>query len=130
MLPDRATPMLVVEDYKTMARIMHNLLMGIGFPDVDIASDGRMALDMIAAKRYGLVLSDWNMAPMTGIELLRILRQSPSTASIPFIIVTAERQDQNMHLARDAGANAYLVKPFDGATLKAKVEDVFALRAA
>ena len=126
MLPDSATPILIVEDFKTMARIMRNLLKQLGYEDVDEAPDGSRALAMLREKAYGLVISDWNMAPMTGIELLRGLRAMAHHQTTPFIMVTAETRNENIIIARGAGVNAYLVKPFNGETLRSKIEEAFA----
>ena len=126
MLPDPATPILIVEDFKTMARIMRNLLKQLGYEDVDDAPDGSRALALLEQKNYGLVISDWNMAPMTGIELLRRLRAMPHHKTTPFIMVTAETRNENIIIARGAGVNAYLVKPFNGETLRGKIEEAFA----
>lgn len=126
MLPDPATPILIVEDFRTMARIMRNLLKQLGYEDVDDAPDGSRALAMLEEKDYGLVISDWNMAPMTGIELLRGLRAMPRHQTTPFIMVTAETRNENIIIARGAGVNAYLVKPFNGETLRGKIEEAFA----
>ncbi len=125
-----ATPILIVEDYKTMLRIMRNLLKQLGFEDVDDASDGSAALERMAQRDYGLVITDWNMAPMTGYELLKRTRQGARNADTPFIMVTAEAGTQNILAARAAGVNSYLIKPFNAQTLKGKIEDVFGRLAA
>ncbi|HEY8580328.1 MAG TPA: response regulator [Beijerinckiaceae bacterium] len=130
MLPPPQTPILIVEDYKTMVRIMRNLLKQLGFEDVDDASDGAAALALLEKRSYGLVISDWNMAPMTGYELLRRFRAMPNNAATPFLMVTAETRPENIIAARGAGVNGYLVKPFNGETLRGKIEEVFASRAA
>jgi two-component system chemotaxis response regulator CheY len=116
---------LVVDDYKTMTRIVRSLLGELGFKNVDDAKCGESALEMIKAKSYGLILSDWNMQPMTGIELLREVRASPETANTPFVMVTAETKTENVVAARQAGANNYIIKPFTLAVLKQKLTSVF-----
>ena len=88
-----------------------------------------VALAKMRAKKYGLVISDWNMAPMTGYDLLRQVRADPDLGEIPFIMVTAETRTKNVIAAKDAGVNNYIVKPFNAQTLKAKIEAVFAERA-
>jgi two-component system chemotaxis response regulator CheY len=119
-------PVLVVDDYNTMIRIIRNLLKQLGFEDVDDASDGSAALTKLRAKKYGLVISDWNMEPMTGYELLKEVRSDPGLSRTPFIMVTAESKTENVIAAKKAGVNNYIVKPFNAQTLKTKIEAVFA----
>ncbi len=126
MAIDPSTPVLVVDDYNTMVRIIRNLLKQIGFADVDDAPDGAAALSKMHIKRYGLVISDWNKQPMTGFDLLRQVRADPGLSKTPFIMVTAESKTENVIAARKAGVNNYIVKPFNAQTLKAKIEAVFA----
>jgi two-component system, chemotaxis family, chemotaxis protein CheY len=126
MATDNAMPILIVDDYKTMIRIIRNLLKQLGFEDVDEAADGKEALDKLREKKYGLVISDWNMEPMTGYELLREVRGDPALAKTPFIMVTAESKTENVVAAKKAGVNNYIVKPFNAATLKSKIDSVFA----
>ncbi len=126
MALDPSIPVLVVDDYSTMVRIIRNLLRQLGFADVDDAPDGAAALAKMHAKRYGLVISDWNMEPMTGFDLLRQVRDDPQLGETPFIMVTAESRTENVIAARKAGVNNYIVKPFDAQTLKSKIEAVFA----
>ncbi len=128
MALDPKMPVLVVDDYGTMVRIIRNLLRQIGFEDIDDAPDGSIALEKMGCKRYGLVISDWNMEPMTGFDLLRRVRATPDIDSTPFIMVTAESKTENVIAARKAGVNNYIVKPFNAQTLKAKIEAVFAPR--
>ncbi|MDR4308039.1 response regulator [Chelatococcus sambhunathii] len=124
MALDCTTPVLIVDDYKTMLRIIRNLLAQIGFADIDEASDGSEALGKMREKRYGLVISDWNMEPMTGIELLREVRSDENLNRTPFIMVTAESKAENVIMAKKAGVSNYIVKPFTADTLKAKIEAV------
>jgi two-component system, chemotaxis family, chemotaxis protein CheY len=126
MALDPSMPVLVVDDYSTMIRIIRNLLRQIGFADVDDANNGSAALDKMRAKRYGLVISDWNMEPMTGYDLLQQVRSDPGLGNTPFIMVTAESKTENVIAAKKAGVNNYIVKPFNAQTLKAKIEAVFA----
>jgi two-component system chemotaxis response regulator CheY len=126
MLLNPAMPILVVDDFNTMNRIIRNLLKQIGFGDVDDASDGMTALTKIAAKKYGLIISDWNMEPMSGYELLKAVREREETANTPFIMVTAEARTDSVIAAKKAGVNNYIVKPFNAQTLKSKIEAVFA----
>lgn len=124
---DLSMPVLVVDDYKTMIRIIKNLLRQIGFTDVDDASDGGDALEKLREKPYGLVISDWNMEPMTGYELLQNVRSDAALANLPFIMVTAEAKSENVVAAKKAGVSNYIVKPFNAQTLKGKIESVFQL---
>jgi len=122
---DTSMPILVVDDYNTMVRIIRNLLRQLGFNDVDDASDGTAALTKMHGRKYGLVISDWNMEPMTGYELLKQVRANPDTAGTPFIMITAESKTENVVAAKQAGANNYIIKPFNAETLKHKIEAVF-----
>jgi two-component system, chemotaxis family, chemotaxis protein CheY len=126
MALDPNMSVLVVDDYSTMIRIIRNLLRQLGFVDVDDASDGASALQKMNIKRYGLVISDWNMEPMTGYDLLRQVRANPELETTPFIMVTAESKTENVIAAKKAGVDNYIVKPFNAQTLKAKIEAVFA----
>ena len=119
---------LIVDDYKTMLRIMRNLLRQIGFRNVDEASDGGEALEKLRTGTFGLVISDWNMAPMTGMELLQAVRADPALRRTPFIMVTAESKTENVIAAIQAGVDGYIVKPFNAGTLLAKIEHAFADR--
>src|ERR1700759_1926258 len=115
---------LVGDAYKTMIRIVRGLLTELGFRNLDDARDGPQALEMIAAKDYGLILSDWNMKPMTGLDLLKAVRGRGDTAKTPFVMVTAETKTENVIAARQAGANNYIIKPFTLAVLKQKLTSV------
>ena len=126
MAVDLSMPILVVDDYNTMIRIIRNLLKQLGFEEIDDASDGSAALDKLREKRYGLVISDWNMEPMTGYELLKEVRADPGLNRTPFIMVTAESKTENVIAAKKAGVSNYIVKPFNAQTLKTKIEAVFA----
>jgi two-component system chemotaxis response regulator CheY len=126
MSVDLSMPVLVVDDYNTMVRIIRNLLRQVGFDNVDDANDGISALKRLREKRYGLVISDWNMEPMSGYELLKEMRAQPDLAHIPFIMVTAESKTENVIAAKKAGVNNYIIKPFNAATLKSKIDAVFA----
>ena len=126
MAVNMAMPILVVDDYNTMIRIIRNLLKQIGFSDVDEAVDGTAALGKMREKRYSLIISDWNMEPMTGYELLKEVRQDPGLAKTPFIMVTAESKTDHVIAAKKAGVNNYIVKPFNAQTLMSKIEAVFA----
>ena len=124
MAIDLSMPVLVVDDYKTMIRIIRNLLKQLGFSDIDDAADGTEALAKMQQRQYGLVISDWNMEPMTGYELLKEVRSDENLMKTPFIMVTAESKTENVIAAKKAGVNNYIVKPFNGATLSAKINAV------
>ena len=125
MAVDLSMPILVVDDYNTMIRIIRNLLKQLGFEDVDDAADGSAALAKMRDRKYGLVISDWNMEPMTGYELLKQVRADPELSATPFIMVTAESKTDNVVAAKQAGVNNYIVKPFNAETLKHKIDAVF-----
>lgn len=124
MSVDLKMPVLIVDDYATMLRIVKNLLKQIGFDNVDEASDGGAALQMMKLKKYGLVISDWNMQPVTGIEFLRNVRADADLKATPFIMVTAESKTDNVVEAKNAGVSNYIVKPFSSEVLKGKIESV------
>lgn len=116
---------LIVDDYKTMLRIVRGLLNQLGFNNIDEATDGTMAWEMMKSKQYGLVISDWNMEPMSGFEFLKLVRGAETTKTVPFIMVTAESKTDNIIAAKQAGVSNYIVKPFNAQTLKQKIEAVF-----
>ncbi len=120
-----STPILVVDDYQTMIRIIRNLLKQLGFENVDDATNGTQAIEKLRSRKYGLVISDWNMEPMTGYELLRHVRSDAQLKDTPFIMITAESKTENVIAAKKAGVNSYIVKPFNAQTLRSKIEAVF-----
>jgi two-component system chemotaxis response regulator CheY len=126
MTLDRSIKVLVVDDYKTMTRIIRNLLKQIDFHDADEAADGHEALAKLRSGNFGLVISDWNMAPMTGLELLKEVRADARLKHLPFIMVTAESKTENVIAAKQAGVSNYIVKPFNAETLREKIEKVMA----
>ena len=126
MLVDKNIKILIVDDYKTMLRIIRNVLRQIGLVEVDEANDGAEALAMLRQGEYGLVISDWNMQPMTGLDLLQQVRVDPKLARLPFIMVTAESKVENIVAAKQAGVSNYVVKPFSAETLRSKIDAVFA----
>jgi two-component system chemotaxis response regulator CheY len=126
MAVDLSMPVLVVDDYQTMIRIISNLLKQIGFHNIDNATDGATALAMMRTGRYGLVISDWNMEPMSGYELLKEVRADERLGKIPFIMITAESKTDNVIAAKRAGVSNYIVKPFNAETLQNKINAVFA----
>jgi len=124
MAVDKNMPILIVDDYKTMLRIIRNLLKQLGFDNVDEATDGSAALQKLREGKYNLVISDWNMEPMTGIQLLKEVRADSNLKSLPFIMITAESKTENVVIAKEAGVSNYIVKPFNAATLKSKLVGV------
>ena len=124
MAVDKTMNVLVVDDYNSMIRIVRGLLNQLGFQNVDEALDGPTALALIRSKTYGLVLSDWNMQPMSGLELLKEVRAEERTKTLPFVMVTAEAKAENVVAARQAGVNNYVIKPFTLAVLKQKLTTV------
>jgi two-component system, chemotaxis family, chemotaxis protein CheY len=124
MAVDLSMPILIVDDYKTMLRIIGNLLKQLGFKTIDEATDGAEALSKMRSKSYSLVISDWNMAPMTGFQLLKEVRADEKLKETKFILVTAESKTENVIAAKQAGVNNYIVKPFNAETLKGKLKAV------
>ena len=124
MAADKSMNVLVVDDYKSMVRIVRGMLNQLGFVNVDVAPDGAAAMALLKEKNYGLVLSDWNMQPVTGLELLKQVRAEEKTRATPFVMVTAEAKVENVIAARQAGVNNYVIKPFTLAVLKQKLTSV------
>ncbi len=121
---DKTMSILIVDDYKTMLKIIRNLLKQNNFNNVDEALDGGEALTKLRAGDFGLVISDWNMEPMTGLQLLREVRADAKLKATPFIMVTAESKVENIVMAKQAGVSNYIVKPFNAETLQSKIEKV------
>ena len=116
---------LIVDDYKTMLRIIKNLLKQLSITDVTEATDGQMALDILVKDNsFDLIISDWNMEPVTGLQLLNNVRKSEELKHIPFIMVTAESKAENVIAAKEAGISNYIVKPFNATILKEKIFSV------
>jgi len=113
---------LLVDDSSTMRRIQKNTLASLGFTDVDEAEDGQDAVSKVGKAPYELVLMDWNMPNMTGIEALKAIRANPDTAKIPVIMVTSESEKTRILEAIQAGATNYIVKPFTPDVLKEKLD--------
>ena len=116
---------LVVDDFSTMRRIIKNILRQIGFINVVEADDGTTAWDILNKDKIEFIISDWNMPQMTGIELLRKVRASEEFADIPFLMVTAEAQQENIIEAVQARVSNYIVKPFTADVMKYKIEKIF-----
>ncbi len=121
-----AMKILVVDDFATMRRIIKNLLKELGFTNVSEADDGQTALPLLQKGGFDFLITDWNMPGMPGIDLLRNVRSDPALAAMPVLLVTAEAKKDQIIEAAQAGVNGYIVKPFNAATLKDKIEKIFA----
>ena len=124
MTIDTNMNVLIVDDNKTMLRIIRNLLKQIEFENVQEASDGKEAQEKLQAGNFGLVISDWNMEPMTGLELLQHVRSDSKLKATPFIMITAESKPANVIAAKEAGVSNYIIKPFNAETLRGKIHKV------
>jgi two-component system chemotaxis response regulator CheY len=116
---------LVADDFATMRKIVRNILKQIGFDNIVEAEDGQAAIQVLKAENIGLVVTDWNMPNMTGLELLQKIRSDPKTANLPVLMVTAEGLKENVVAAVKAGVNNYVVKPFTAEVLQEKIEQIF-----
>lgn len=116
---------LVVDDFSTMRRIIKNILRQLGFTNILEADDGTSAWEILNKDQVDFVISDWNMPQMTGIELLRKVRASEEFADMPFLMVTAEAQQENIIEAVQAKVSNYIVKPFTAETLDQKISKIF-----
>ena len=124
MVMDKSMNVLIVDDYKTMLRIIRNLLKQIDINNVEEATDGAEALAKLRAGSFGLVISDWNMLPMSGLQLLQEVRADARLKATPFIMITAESKAENVVAAKQAGVSNYIVKPFNAETLREKITKV------
>lgn len=122
---DYRMKVLVVDDFATMRKIVRNILKQIGFENITEAEDGNNALQILKNENIGLVVTDWNMPNMTGLDLLRTIRQDTKTANLPVLMVTAEGLKENVLEAVKAGVNNYVVKPFTAEVLQEKIETIF-----
>ena len=125
MTIDTNMPILIVDDYKTMLRVLRNFLLQLNFGNIAEATDGSMALQKLRQQDFGFVISDWNMEPMTGMQLLREVRADDKLKHLPFIMITAESKSENVIAAKQAGVSNYIVKPFTAATLQSKIAVTF-----
>jgi len=121
MAVDMNMRILIVDDFKTMLKIIGSSLRQLGFKNIEEALDGAAAYKKIQESKYDLILSDWNMQPMTGLELLKAVRSNPASKHIPMILITAESKPENIIAAKQAGVNNYIVKPFNTNTLRDKL---------
>lgn len=124
MSVDTSMQVLIVDDYPTMIRIIRGFLNQFGFRNVDECFDGKSAWERAKTGNYSLIISDWNMTPMTGYELLQKVRADPKTEKTPFIMITAESKSEYVVMAKKAGVSNYIVKPFNAATLRDKMRAV------
>jgi len=122
---DTNLKILVVDDFSTMRRIIKNLLKELGFKHIEEADDGSTALPKLREGDFDLLITDWNMPGMQGIDLLKAVRADPKLARLPVLMVTAESKREQIVEAAQAGVNGYIVKPFTAATLKEKLERIF-----
>jgi two-component system, chemotaxis family, chemotaxis protein CheY len=114
-----------VDDFSTMRRIVRNLLKQLGYENIEEAEDGQNAFAKLQNERYQFVVSDWNMPNMSGIELLKTIRQDPDLKELPFLMVTAESEKEKVVEAIKAGVNNYIIKPFTAEILKEKMDKIF-----
>jgi two-component system chemotaxis response regulator CheY len=122
---DKNMKILVVDDFSTMRRIVRNLLGDLGYTNITEADDGKSAWPLLQAGSFDFVVTDWNMPGMTGIDLLRSIRGDARIAKTPVLMVTAEAQREQIIEAAQAGVNGYIIKPFNAATLKEKIDKIF-----
>lgn len=122
---------LIVDDHKTMLRIIRNLLQQIDITDVDEANDGQEALQRLTQNKYDMILSDWNMMPMTGLQLLQYVRTDATYRHqrVPFIMITAEARPENVVEAKKAGVDGYIIKPFNAEVLSSKIKQTLERKA-
>lgn len=122
---NRKMKILVVDDFSTMRRIVKNVLNQLGFASIDEAEDGKMALEKLKEESFDFIVSDWNMPKMMGIDLLKAVRADENLKSLPFLMVTAESQKENVLEAVKAGVTNYIVKPFTAETMEQKLGMIF-----
>ncbi len=122
---DKNMKILIVDDFSTMRRIIKNLLRDLGFTNTDEADDGTTALPMLQTGKYDFLVTDWNMPGMTGIDLLKAVRNDSKLVNLPVLMVTAESKREQIIEAAQAGVNGYVVKPFTAATLQEKIDKIF-----
>ncbi len=125
MAVDKNIKVLVVDDFSTMRRIVKNILRQLGFNNIVEADDGTTGLGILQKEKIDLIISDWNMPKMTGLDLLKTVRSDDALKDIPFLMVTAEAQQENIIEAVKSGVSNYIVKPFTAETLGKKIEQVF-----
>lgn len=124
MAVDLNMKVLIVDDYPTMLKVLQTLLRQLGFTNIEVAEDGAEALEKLKQDTFGLVISDWNMEPMTGLELLKTVRTDAAMRDLPFIMITAESSAENVKTAKEAGVSNYIIKPFTADALRTKLISV------
>jgi len=125
-MPDKKTfRILIIDDFSTMRRIVKNILKQLGYSELEEAEDGVQALAKLRERAFNLIVSDWNMPNMTGLELLKEVRNDAALKDTPFLMVTAESEKENIMAAIGAGVSNYIVKPFTAEILKEKMDKVF-----
>ncbi len=124
-MADNKMKILVVDDFATMRRIVKNILKQLGYETVLEADDGSSAMNLLKTEKVDLIISDWNMPQMSGIELLKSVRTTDGLKDIPFLMVTAEGQKENVIEAVKNRVNNYIVKPFTPETLMEKITKIF-----
>ncbi len=122
---DLSINVLIVDDFATMRRILRNILKEIGFTNISEADDGKTALKALNREKFDLILCDWNMPEMSGLEVLKQMKSDDAFKDIPFVMVTAEAQKDNIIEAVKAGVNSYIVKPFTAETIGEKLKKMF-----
>lgn len=125
MKPKKDFKFLIVDDFSTMRRIVRNLLKELGYVHAEEAEDGAIALNKLKQEQFDFVVTDWNMPNMTGIDLLKAIRQDPNLKQLPVLLITAEARKENIIEAAQAGASGYIVKPFSAEVLNEKVDKIF-----
>jgi two-component system chemotaxis response regulator CheY len=123
-MPNFHARILVVDDFATMRRILKNTLKTLGYLNVEEADDGTTAWQALNREQFDLILCDWNMPKVNGLDFLKAVRANPGTRDIPFIMITAEAQKENILEAVKAGVSNYIIKPFTGEILGSKIEKV------
>lgn len=124
-MPDSNMKILVVDDMSSMRRIIKNTLKQLGYPNVEEADDGDQALEKVCNEPFDLVISDWNMPKMNGLDLLKAIRQNPKLSPLPVLMVTTEAEMDHILEAIRSGVNSYILKPFTPETMKEKIDKVF-----
>ncbi|MBW2618719.1 MAG: chemotaxis response regulator CheY [Deltaproteobacteria bacterium] len=124
-MPDLDIKIIIVDDFATMRRIVKNILKQIGFTNIEEADDGATALPLIKTQNFDLIVSDWNMPQMSGLELLKAVRADDQVKDTPFLMVTAEAQKENIIEAVKAKVSNYIIKPFTADTLSEKINKIF-----
>ena len=122
---DKNMRILIVDDFSTMRRIIKNLLRELGFGNTEEADDGLTALPLLKSSKFDLLVTDWNMPGMQGIDLLKAVRADENLSTLPVLMVTAEQKKEQIIEAAQSGVNGYIVKPFTAATLQEKLNKIF-----